>query len=197
MISKSEMVGGRLVSEYPNIWWQWTYTMPREVNPVRDLTGEHCQEGQKGGVWFLAGGYGSSKISRKCEIPKNDYIFFPIINMLYYPRGDAQILCESVKRNAALNNDKLLSIEVSLDGMVAMNPAHTRMSSDNCFDLMGGIPSDQHPPKIFPSATDGYWVMLKPLSEGKHILKFNAQYNREKGAFSKMVQDIEYELIVK
>ena len=53
------------------------------------------------------------------------------------------------------------------------------------------------PPKVFPAATDGYWLMLKPLAKGHHQLKFSAQYNRANGAFGKMVQDIEYEIEVK
>jgi hypothetical protein len=39
--------------------------------------------------------------------------------------------------------------------------------------------------------------MLKPLEKGKHILKFQARYNRENGAYGKGLQDIEYELDVK
>ncbi len=197
ILNQDAIVGGKPVSEYVNIWWQWTYTMPKELSPVRDTTGLNCHIGQSGEVWFLAGGYGTSTIRRKCELPSNKYIFFPVINMVYYPRGDSQISCNSVKKSAALNNDELLSIEVELDGMFSMNPAHTRMSSRECFDLLGMIPKEKQPPKVFPSASDGYWVMLKPLSKGRHILKFNAMYDREKGAYSKMAQDIEYELIVK
>jgi len=48
-------------------WWQWAMSIPDEVNPVRDLTGANCDVGQQGKVWFLAGGFGSSKIRRKCK----------------------------------------------------------------------------------------------------------------------------------
>jgi len=197
MVYSSDYVNDKPVSDYINIWWQWTYTMPKEKSPVRDLSGKYCNVEQHGDVWFLAGGYGSSKIQRSCTIPEGKYIFFPVINMVYWPRQEGSLTCENAKKSAALNNDELLSIEVNLDSQVAWNPANTRISSEKCFDLLGLIPKDLNPPRVYPAATDGYWVMLKPLSKGDHTLSFKAQYNREDGAYSKMAQDIEYKLTIK
>lgn len=195
-VHSGDEVSGKPLAEYANIWWQWTYTMPKELSPVRDKTGENCHQGQGGDVWFLAGGYGSSRISRKCTIPEGKYIFFPIINMVYYPRSDSNLACETVKKSAALNNDELLNISVELDGVSSENPAHYRLSSPDCFDLLGLIPKEENAPKVYPAASDGYWVMLKPLKKGKHVLKFSAQYDRENGAYGKMLQDIYYEIMV-
>lgn len=196
MVYPSDYVDGKPVSDYINTWWQWTYSMPTESSPVLDETGEMCDAGQRGAVWFLAGGYGTSKINRNCKIPEDKYIFFPVINMLYRPRKEDAVTCDYAKKQAALNNDHLFSIEVSLDSITAWNPANTRIASENCFDLLGLVPEEDNPPKIYPAATDGYWVMLRPLSKGTHILKFSAKYNREKGAYSKMAQDIEYQLTI-
>lgn len=186
-------IEGRSISEYPNMWWEWAYSTPKEVNPVRDITGENCHQGQKGDVWFLAGGFGSSNIKRKCEVPSGKYIFFPVINMVYWKPQSGNLPCEKAKEYAALNNEELISIDVELDSKKSSNPAHTRMSSPQCFNIFARA-SDAY--NAYPSATDGYWVMLKPLSKGKHVLKFQARYNRENGAFGKMAQDIEYELII-
>lgn len=196
IVNPGDGINSQPLESYANMWWQWTYTIPKEVSPVRDVTGEHCHEGQKGDVWFLAGGYGSSKIKRTCTIPSGKHIFFPIINMIYYPRQKGGITCDNAKVSAALNNDKLLSIKVELDSLVSSNPEHSRLSSKECFDLLGMIPKEYEAPKVYPAATDGYWMMLKPLSKGEHTLKFQAKYYREKGAFSKMAQDIEYKIII-
>src|SRR4051812_12500754 len=85
------------IPDYVNIWWQWAYSTPDEINPVRDITGENCHQGQSGDVWFLAGGFGSSTIKRKCEIPANKYIFFPVINMAYYKPNGGTLSCEEAK----------------------------------------------------------------------------------------------------
>jgi hypothetical protein len=105
--------------------------------------------------------------------------------------------CEHAKEYAALNNDTLISIDVELDSKKASNPAHTRFSSEDCFNIFSRATNKAATYNAYPSATDGFWVMLKPLKKGVHTLKFQAKYNRENEAFGKMAQDIEYELIVK
>ena len=196
MAFPEDMVDGRKVSEYVNRWWQWTYTMPEDQSPVHDLTGAHCDAKQEGEVWFLAGGYGSSTITRSCVIPEGRYIFFPVINMVYWPRYEGSLTCDEAKRHAALNNDELLTIEVSLNSVSAWNPANTRIASEQCFDLLGMLPREINPPRVYPAATDGYWLMLKPLPKGEHVLKFQAQYDKEKTPYGKMLQDIEYHLTI-
>jgi len=196
IVNMDKKVSGKFLHEYANVWWQWTKTMTQQESPVIDRTGDKCNVNQQGNVWFLAGGYGSSKISRKCIIPQGKHIFFPIINMIYFPKRAGGSTCESVKRGAALNNDNLLLINAELDGEIIPEAREYRIKSDKCFDLLGLIPDELNAPKVYPAATDGYWLMLKPLSKGKHKLKFSAQYNRVNGAFGQMAQDIEYEIDV-
>ena len=54
------------------------FQFQRKCNPITDLTGRYCCEGQKSPVWFLAGTFGNS-VRRKCSIPHHSAIFFPII----------------------------------------------------------------------------------------------------------------------
>lgn len=188
------VIDDKAISSYPNLWWQWAYASKKEINPVQDLTGKNCHQGQGGSVWYLAGGFGSSKIQRKCSIPAGKYIFFPVINMAHWKPIDAVLSCDEAKEYAALNNNRLISIDIELDSKKASNPAHSRMSSNQCFNIFSRMPGEKY--DAYPSATDGFWIMLKPLSKGSHILKFQAKYNQENSAFGKMVQDIEYELVV-
>lgn len=197
VIGKNEKVEGKNLNEYANIWWQWTKTMPDQESPLRDRTGDKCHVNQNGEVWFLAGGYGTSKIRRTCVVPAGKYIFFPVINMVYWPKRGAELSCDSVKNSAALNNDELLSIYVELNGQEIREANNYRIASEQCFNLLGLIPEKYNAPKVYPTATDGYWIMLKPLAAGTHKLKFYAQYNRSGGAYGEMAQDIEYEIVVK
>lgn len=197
IVSVDENVDGKTQNEYVNIWWQWTVTMSDETSPVRDNTGKYCHVNQSGDVWFLAGGYGISKIKRHCIIPEGKHIFFPIINMAYWPQNDESKTCEDVKNEAALNNSELYFVYAELDGQSIPNLRNNRIKSKNCFDLHELFAKSHKAKKVYPSATDGYWLMLKPLAKGKHELKFNAQYHHKTAIHGNSMQDIEYIIEVK
>ncbi|MFB0981534.1 MAG: hypothetical protein QMC62_11540 [Alteromonadaceae bacterium] len=193
----NESIAGKALHQYANIWWQWTSSMGDEISPVRDKTGEQCHVNQKGDVWFLAGGYGTSKIQRYCIIPKGKHIFFPIINMAYWPENDISKTCEEVKQESALNNSELYFVYAELDGHSIPNIRNNRIKSKDCFDLHALLAQTQPTKKVYPAATDGYWLMLRPLSKGIHSLKFNAQYHNSTAVHGSMMQDIEYTIEVK
>lgn len=190
-------VKGHTMPKLANEWWQWAMSFPDEVSPIRDLSGANCGLGQSGTVWFLAGGFGSSKIRRVCSVPEGKTLFFPLINMVYWPRSDnLSYTCGEAKTSAALNNESALDLFAEIDGVTVDGLKQYRASSEKCFNVFGRIPSGQRPYDAYPSASDGYWLLLKPLQKGRHVLKFGGKYNRYSSAYGRMVQDIEYELIV-
>lgn len=197
VVTGSDSIYDRSQAEYANAWWQWAVSMPEKDSPIKDRVGVNCDVNQEGPVWFLAGGFGTSRIHRKCRIPADRYLFFPVINMLYFPNGaDASPTCDSVKESASLNNQYLRSFKVVVDDRKYVNPAVFRHGSQQCFDLIARKPGIYHPETVYPSATDGYWVMLKPLAPGRHNIAFSAEYNRPDSAYGRMSQDIEYSIEV-
>jgi hypothetical protein len=197
IVDSSIPVSGITQNAYANMWWQWAVSMPASESPVRDRVGVKCHVNQTGPVWFLAGGYGSSRINRKCSIPSDKYIFFPVINMVYYNRNTKRrSTCRSVKRKSSLNNQYLKSFKVSIDDEVFVNPVLHRIGSDKCFDLIARKVDVREDESAYPAATDGYWVMLRPLQVGRHKISFNAEYNRPGGSFGRTVQDINYDITV-
>jgi hypothetical protein len=195
IVGLNETVSGLTQDQYVNMWWQWAVSMSDSESPVKDRKGIKCGVNQAGPVWFLAGGYGTSKIRRKCSIPADKYVFFPVINMLYFPRPErASLSCDQVKKAASLNNQYLVAFKVKIDKREYVNPAFYRHSSKKCFDLIARKQGVTEVQQMYPSATDGYWFMLRPLSVGKHEISFRAEYNRPGGGYGRMVQDIEYEI---
>jgi hypothetical protein len=154
--------------------------------------------GQEGQVWFLAGGFGSSKVRRRCTVPGDKYLFFPAINMVFYAPEEkrAGFTCEQAKRNAALNNDRAIDLFVELDGVAVKDVKRFRVRSEKCFDIFERVPRSHQPYNAYPSASDGYWLLFAPLPKGRHTLKFGGRYNRDSADYGRMVQDIEYELTV-
>ena len=195
-LEPGERFEGRTLGDWSAEWWKWAMASPSEVNPVADLSGEHCATGQHGDVWFLAGGFGSSKIRRRCAVPAGRSLFFPAVNMVYWKRpGTEGFPCEAAKRYAAVNNDEALDLFVELDGLPIPDVKRFRAKTETCFNAFERVGANA--PNVYPSASDGFWLLLPPLSKGKHILKFGGRYTNGVTDYGRMVQDIEYELLIR
>jgi hypothetical protein len=59
---------GLTYSEWTAKWWQWAYSVPRNVNPSYDDSGQYCSEGQNAPVWFLTSSY-KHAVDQYCTIP--------------------------------------------------------------------------------------------------------------------------------
>lgn len=191
-------INGESASDISIDWWKWAMSAPTQQNPVLDKTGANCGVAQKGPIWFLAGGFGASKIIRRCTIPQGKFIFFPVINMVYWPRRPNNgYTCAQAEAHAAVNNDADLELHVVLDGTPLKSPKAYRAKSTHCFNMFADVPARYHAYNAFPSASDGYWILLRPLPPGHHLLKFSGRYNSPGTPYGKMVQDIEYKIDVR
>lgn len=167
-------------------WWQWAQSFDRESSPVADRTGEKCGSKQSGGVWFLAGTYGTQRTIRTCKVPAGRYLFFPLINYVYFPRPGSATSCMAVMSDAAESTNEVSALLLDLDGVRFSNLEAHRLASPRCFDL-GANTSPAV--RMYPSASNGYYVMLRPLSAGRHTLNFG-------GALPGMLQAVTYTLDV-
>lgn len=196
VLSPGSSVAGRSVPQLAGEWWQWAESASDADSPINDRSGAKCAVGQQGDVWFLAGGFGSSMIHRTCTVPAGKHLFFPVINMVYWRGEGSKASCEQVKRYAALNNDTTLDLFAEIDGVAVEQVSRYRAASDQCFDAYARVPVGQYPNTAYPAATDGYWLLLQPLAKGRHVVKFGGRYNRASPDYGRMLQDIEYELLV-
>ena len=181
-------VAGASIGEWSGRWWRWAYAAP--VWPFLDPDGRICDLDQEGPVWFLAGTDGSFNPQRECVVPEGKYLLVPIINMVYRePDAAHPRKCAEMQSGAALNNDHLVSAVVLLDGQPLPDVAHYRARSNGCFvidhDEAG---ADLH------AAADGYWLMLRPLSPGRHTLTIGANYGSPDKSYGHMLQNFEYVL---
>lgn len=152
-------------------WWQWAFSIPANENPVADDTGKNCNKGDLGKLFFLAGTTGGSA-ERDCTISHLQAVLFPVIN------NECSLLegnGPTIKDLKKCNNDivgKVSHVEASLDG-TNIDLSHARVQSppfklnvieDDVFGLQGSGTTI--------SVADGYWVLLRPLSVGDHLLHF-------------------------
>jgi len=176
---------GMTYGEWSGVWWQWALSIPAQVTPFLDLDGAQCGTLQSGPVWFLAGTSGPlSSVTRTCSIPSGRAILIPIMNFLNdYPCPEppkfqpapGQSIEAFLAQGAAAITDQIDVLEADLDGVPVVNLRAFRARSP----LVGfTAAANLNRPDLDPCITgspqlgvaDGYWLLLKPLSNGNHTL---------------------------
>lgn len=172
---------GKTYSQWAAAWWEWALETPASVNPVLDTTGEHCAEGQKGHVWFLAGStFSGGTVERSCTIPTGTALFFPLINAFYgaFLNDPPETTTEAFLRARVACTNVVLSAEI--DGTPVSNPLQyfeqsplfdVQLPEDNVF----GVSEDDVPELLLsPSVDAGYYLFLTPLPPGEHTIHWTA-----------------------
>jgi hypothetical protein len=172
-------------------WWQWVTSIPASENPMLDPTGEKCMVGQHGDIWFLAGSWIGSGITRTCAIPANVKLFFPVLN---YIGADTPGQCgqgpsrttASWRAEADVNMDAATNLSATLDGRSAGKITRVQskvfalsVPEDNAFVAAGFFCPPGDPlvaGNYSPAVDDGYYVQLNPLSVGQHTLVIQAGF---------------------
>jgi hypothetical protein len=159
--------------EWTARWWQWGYSIPKNINPAYDNTGENCAQKQNGQVWFLAGTFGHS-VSRACTIPKGKSILLPILNsecsFAEFPKlktlSELRICAKTIQ-------DHVTTLYASLDGVPIPHLQQYRIQSPPFnFTLPQNNILGMRPNTTTEAIADGNWLFLKPLSPGVHKLIF-------------------------
>jgi hypothetical protein len=171
---------GLTYGEWTAKWWQWGYSVPKDINPAYDDTGKNCAQKQNGPVWFLAGTYGHA-VNRKCNIPVGKAILFPILNSECSFAEFQKLRTLSELRTCAKTiQDQVSSLKASVDGRPIPSLQEYRIQSPPFnFTLPGnnilGLPANVATQAI----ADGNWVFLKPLSPGSHKITFGGGVQHE------------------
>jgi len=194
IVPPDSLPSGKSYQQWGAKWWQWAESIPYSMNPILDTTGAFCGVSQHGPVWFLAGTAGFDA-TRACTIPAGKMIFFPIINFNNdYPcpapgfqpgpgQSLEQFLTIGYSSNIGVRQyvDHVTAVSASLDGQQVQNlllpPEASPYRTTSPLFFFRADPSlsvtDPCLPKAFAGVSDGYWIMLKPLSPGSHTLMFS------------------------
>ncbi len=149
-------------------WWKWLLSIPESSNPIID---DHpCNVKQKGSFFYLVGTFGGAA-ERNCTIPKDKAIFFPIVNVIATldPTPEFNTI-NKLKKQAALYIDQATDLKASVDGVDIKNIQSLRAQSPPF-----QVKDDLTPDGVLTGVSDGYWVPLKPLSVGEHLIHFAAK----------------------
>jgi hypothetical protein len=173
--------------------WQWALGILGAVNPLTDPTGAHCAQRQVDAVWFLAGTFFSTEpVVRACEVPEGRSLFFPLINNFYgaFLNDPPETRTEAFVR-AAARCTAPAEISVWIDDFHVPKPTRfftVQLPPDNVFGA-----DDTTVPELVlsPSAEQGYYLFVRPLSAGPHTILWLAT-----GCVPGFSQDVTYHLTV-
>jgi hypothetical protein len=176
---------GKTYGEWAAKWFQWAYAGPEGENAVEDETGEFCAVHQpEGRVWFLAGTFGRPGVQRTCTVPPHRALFYPLINVSWTDcpgtpdedltdaqvrallassaAGDLACQLTSTLDGAAISSLQILTVRTQSPTFTTILPEKSIIAGNCTPPLPAGETGRQ--------IAEGYWVMLPPLSPGKHTL---------------------------
>jgi hypothetical protein len=202
VIPRDANTDGNSSGEWSARWWQWALSILAATNPGLDETGASCAEGQSGPVWFLAGAFFGGVFERACTVPPGKALFLPIVNAAF---GAAVFDCEptqpgvpcniTVLRAAAAASMDPVTLEASIDGVPIRHVRDYRVQSPVfSVTLPEGNVVDVPSGTYAPMVSDGYWLMLAPLSAGAHTIHFTSSITG--GPFAGTETEVTYHLTI-
>lgn len=204
----NSLPGGQTYGRWAVEWQQWVVSNAANTNPLLDQTGANCGERQVGKVWFLAGAPGIQPVSRNCTIPAGKALFFPLINNAYFAflNDPPETQTEAFVRSASACTN--VDISIWVDGIKVPRPTrfftgpggslsplfNAQLPPNNIFGAQAADPQAAGYAQdlaLVPSAEQGYYLFVYPLSKGRHTLRWIAH-----GCTPSGMQDITYHLTV-
>lgn len=192
--------------EWSGRHWQWLFSMPGDEHPLADTA--PAETNQSGTVWFLGGTFTFTNVegvvvgtaNRTITVPKGTSLFFPILD------GEASDIegngeTEAELRAAAQSLADLIdpdNLFLDIDGKPVTNLDKYRVQSP----LFTIAPLPEGNVLLVPAGTtgiavsDGYFVMLKPMSVGTHTLHFGGFVDLSSIGGPLFMLDISYEVTV-
>lgn len=187
-------------------WWTWAVQAPATDNPLLDPTGEKCEIGQQGSVWFLATTFGSGQPTvRQCDVPAGKALFFPMINAAYFSFLNDPVRTPEFVRSSAeavCDRSSIRDLSVTIDGRAVGRLERFAVSAEQSPIFQAQLPTDNvfggdetSIPELLlsPSAHQGFYMYVKALEPGPHTIHWTATWDCNFGVGS---EDITYELTV-
>jgi hypothetical protein len=171
-------------------WWRWAFAQPTTTSPLfhaTDPTGALAANGQptRGNVFFLGGLVSlnsglEATAERTVVIPTGTRLFFPILNSEadFPTSATGATTVQGLRAEAAFFADQVITLHATLDGkrlrdLTAYRAAspefgYTLPDRDNFLQFFGVDIAGT----VSPAVGDGYYLLLEPLTRGRHTLTF-------------------------
>lgn len=170
------VVFGKTYSEWSAEWVKWALSIPVPANPTLDMTGQHCRVQQSQPVFFLGSSVFQVPVTLECTVPSKAPLFVVLLGTVcsdvfpppFFGSTDAERLACA---QADVDFVDLTTLKASVDGVsvdglrnfrFASPPFDFRQPAQNNLVGLPGVTGGR-------ATSDGYWLMFKPLSPGRHV----------------------------
>ena len=188
--------GTNLLGRLSAAWW--TYV----IQHLDTFASAACAPSGTPHLWFLFGTMDNQPRAGTCNVPPGSRLFFPLATQVaidtppVFGNGSLRDLHQCAADLALPASDLHLSVDgvsVNESLLFALRaPSPTFYVDMTNFGFAG----------TFPAASDGYWVLLPPLSPGTHTLQFGGTVPPQTSALANCgpapenIQNITYTLNV-
>jgi hypothetical protein len=162
-------------------WWRWFMQHPVAGHPAIDDPSFDVTSGQSGQVWFLAAVFG--EVTRNVTIPAGKALFVGLLNAEFSSNeGFATEQAQRAEANFWADHIVAAEMTCSIDGDEVDDITQFRFESPQ-FTFTAPDPWIFSPANTGPGTfvADGYFVMLRPLSVGHHVLEFSGHFHFDIG----------------
>ena len=171
---------GATYGEWGARWWQWVFSLPTSSNPMLGETGAAAANGQPfPHVFFLASVItASGSAERRITVPSGTAFFTSLLSVEWdnVGVGPPGYTIQQLYALAAAQVANPKELHASIDGQPLSNLtayrgisppfSYTLPATDNLLQFLGfdvwGL--------IRPAVSDGYWLMISPLTVGEHTI---------------------------
>jgi len=195
-----ETISGLSYGDWTAAWWQYLMQYTNNINPYFDTTGSLCTEGQGGPVFYLVGSpTGATLTTRYCTVPFGKALLIPLISAECSTIEAGAFHIDNASQGHACAEswvDGLGAIKMTIDGYFAKDLTSYRFQSP--FYYFNVPPDNNFTGTTGPtegwSVSDGYWVMVRPLRPGVHVIHVYAKI--VEGLAAGSIQNFTYVLTI-
>jgi hypothetical protein len=171
-------------NDYPRLareWWKWLMELPLNTggieHPIYDSDTFDVRLNQSGTVWFLVSPFGT--VTRNCLVPQDTWLFIGLLNAEASNIEDPPFFGANENDQleaAGYIADHIVSLSCEVDGVPIADMRPFRIASRQV-EFMAPTPwiygTDGGPGT---SSGDGYFIFLRPLSPGQHIIHYKGVF---------------------
>lgn len=175
-------------------FFQWALSMPIEINPTSDNTGERCEVGQGNLTVFFLSGAGGSVVERTCTVPAGKAILVPVSTVECSFAEQSGTTEQELHTCAEEDQSSNPILFLSVDGREIQQLEKYRVHS-RAFNVTfpeNALFGAKAGPTL--AVSDGYWIILEPLPPGVHEIHFKSSLTNPTTGILFFTDDVKYHL---